>query len=275
MVGSLPDSIARSRRAIFVINLPLGIFVILMAGRHVPETRDPRSAGSLDVAGAALAGLGLAGVTYALIEAPGHAGWQPVLAGVTGAVALVAFVLVERLPDPMLPLGLFASRQFTAANLVTFVVYAALGGVFFLLFSFLGISLGHLSAGGAGRGAANDAVDAALLGARGARLWAGSGRASLSRVDPFVIGGGGDADDGGSCWRQRYLAGARRRPSLSSASHALSPWCPSRRPSSPPPSSSRSGIASAVHNAVAHRRPAGRRGPAPRRRSHRASLLQP
>ena len=57
-------------------------------------------------------------------------------------IALVGFLLAERRSsNPMMPLGMFSSRQFSAANLVTFVVYAALGGVFFLLVAFLQISL--------------------------------------------------------------------------------------------------------------------------------------
>ena len=69
--GYLVDAV--SWRAIFLINLPIGIFVMVMAGRHVPETRDPTAHGRLDIAGATLVGLGLAGTTYALIEAPGRA----------------------------------------------------------------------------------------------------------------------------------------------------------------------------------------------------------
>ena len=64
---------AVSWRAIFLINLPIGVFVVLMAPRHVPETRDPTASGHLDFPGAVLAALGLAGVTYALIEAPAKA----------------------------------------------------------------------------------------------------------------------------------------------------------------------------------------------------------
>lgn len=136
---------AVSWRAIFLINLPLGAFVVVMARRHVPETRDPTASGRLDIQGAALAGVGLAGTTYALIEAPGKGASAAVLVGgVGGVLALVAFVLRERrATSPMMPLGMFRSRQFSAANLVTFVVYAALGGVFFLLVSFLQISLGY------------------------------------------------------------------------------------------------------------------------------------
>jgi EmrB/QacA subfamily drug resistance transporter len=136
---------AVSWRAIFLINLPLGAFVMAMATRHVPDTRDPTAGGRLDFAGATLAALGLGGTTYALIEGPGK-GVTPLilLAGIGGVVALVAFLLEERRSaNPMMPLEIFASRQFTAANLVTFTVYAALGGVFFLLVSFLQISLGY------------------------------------------------------------------------------------------------------------------------------------
>jgi Na+/melibiose symporter-like transporter len=95
--------------------------------------------------GAVLAGLGLAGTTFALIEAPGQGASPAVLlCGVGGVVALVLFVMAERWSsNPMLPLDIFHSRQFTAANLVTFVVYGALGGVFFLLVAFLQVSLGY------------------------------------------------------------------------------------------------------------------------------------
>jgi EmrB/QacA subfamily drug resistance transporter len=136
---------AVSWRAIFLINLPLGIFVIAMASRHVPEVRDPPASGRLDFGGVALAALGLAGTTYALIEAPGQGASTPVLlAGIGGALALVAFLFAEsRSPNPMMPLGMFSSRQFSGANLVTFVVYAALSGFFFLFVSFLQISMGY------------------------------------------------------------------------------------------------------------------------------------
>jgi EmrB/QacA subfamily drug resistance transporter len=130
--------------AIFLINIPLGAFVAIAATRHVPETRDPRARGPLDVLGAALAAAGLAGTTYALIEGPDGDATLVAAAVFVGVVALVAFVVAERRSrNPMLPLDIFASRQFSAANLVTFVVYAALGGVFFLLVAFLQISMGY------------------------------------------------------------------------------------------------------------------------------------
>jgi EmrB/QacA subfamily drug resistance transporter len=145
---------AISWRAIFVINLPIGATVAWVALRHVPESRDDTMTGSVDYAGAILATLGLAGSTYAIVEASSRGLTSPVVLSATllGVAGLVGFVLVERrAAQPMLPHGIFASRQFTGANLVTFVVYAALGGVFFLLVVVLQTSLGYspLAAGAA------------------------------------------------------------------------------------------------------------------------------
>ncbi len=144
---------AVSWRAVFLINVPLGIFIVVMARRHVPETRDPAATGQLDFRGVILAAVGLAGITYALIEAPGQGASPPVLAaGIGGVTALIAFLLAERrAANPMMPLSMFSSRQFSAANAVTFVVFGAFSGVFFLLVSFLQISLGYspLEAGAA------------------------------------------------------------------------------------------------------------------------------
>jgi EmrB/QacA subfamily drug resistance transporter len=125
-----------SWRLIFLINLPLAAVVVWVSVRHVPESRDPGATGRLDWAGAALAALGLAGVVYALTDGPG-AGWSSpriLAAGLVGVAALIVFVVWERRSrSPMLPLDIFAARQFTAANIVTFVVYGALGGFLFLM----------------------------------------------------------------------------------------------------------------------------------------------
>lgn len=128
-------------RWVFLINLPVAAVVIAVALRHVPETADPSAHGRFDVAGAAFAAAALAGITYALIEAPaGRGAAGPVTAAVIAAAAAVAFVAAERRrgrpgsPVPaMVPLAVFGSRQFTAVNVVTFVVYAAFSGFFFLL----------------------------------------------------------------------------------------------------------------------------------------------
>ncbi|HEY7150910.1 MAG TPA: MFS transporter [Solirubrobacterales bacterium] len=182
---------AVSWRAIFLINLPLGLLVAAMATRHVPETRDPTASGRLDYRGAVLAGLGLAGTTYALIEGPGKGmAGAVVLAGAGGVAALVAFLLVERTSsNPMMPLGIFASRQFSAANLVTFTVYAALGGVFFLLVAFLQISLGYSPIAA---GAASLPVTALmlLLSARSGALAQRIGARIPLTIGPLVIAAG-------------------------------------------------------------------------------------
>jgi EmrB/QacA subfamily drug resistance transporter len=127
---------AASWRWIFLINLPVGVLVMVLSARHVPETRDPTSTGRLDLLGAALATAFLAALAYGLIEGPAR-GWGSgaVLAALTvGVIGAVVFGWVERRSSaPMLPLGIFSNRQFTVTNTVTFVVYAGLGGVLFLL----------------------------------------------------------------------------------------------------------------------------------------------
>jgi EmrB/QacA subfamily drug resistance transporter len=136
--GWLIDSVGW--RWIFLINLPLAVVVVAVSVRHVPETRDPTSHGRFDWAGAVLAALALAGITDALIEAPAHGIARAALAGGAGILAGAGFVLLERhrgrhehgVP-PMLPLDVFASRQFNAVNVITFVIYGALGGTIFLL----------------------------------------------------------------------------------------------------------------------------------------------
>lgn len=157
--GYLVDAV--SWRAVFLINLPAGLFVAIAATRHIPETHDPDVHGRLDLLGAALGAIGLAGTTYALIEGPNGSPTLVSLAATVGVAALVAFVVAERRsPNPMLPLGIFRSREFTGANLVTFMVYAALGGYFFLFVAFLQISMGYSPIGA---GAATLPVTAMML----------------------------------------------------------------------------------------------------------------
>lgn len=137
-------------RWVFLLNLPLAAAVIVVTLRHVPETRDPSARGRFDVAGAGLAALALAGITYALIQATEPTGITGVVAAaVIGAIAAVTFGVVERrrtrAPDPtppMLPLDVFASRQFTVINVITFLVYGAFGGLLFLLVIQLQVSAG-------------------------------------------------------------------------------------------------------------------------------------
>jgi EmrB/QacA subfamily drug resistance transporter len=124
-----------SWRAAFLINVPLAAVVLVIAFRHVPESRDP-DARRLDLPGAFLATLGLGGIVYGLIESSNRGFGDPLVVGalVLGVAALVAFVFVERrVHEPMMPLNLFRSRNFSGANLLTLLLYAGLGGALYFL----------------------------------------------------------------------------------------------------------------------------------------------
>jgi Na+/melibiose symporter-like transporter len=139
-----------------------------------------------------LATLALGGSTYALIEAPvqGFESLPVLVALVVGLVAVVGFVMRERRTEnPMLPLSIFASRQFAAANLVTLVVYAALGGVFFLLVVFLQTSLGY-SPVAAGAAALPVTILMLLLSARSGALAQRIGPRIPLTVGPLLLGAG-------------------------------------------------------------------------------------
>lgn len=110
--------------------------MVAIAARHMPETRDTTASGRIDVLGSLVGVVGLGGVTAGIIAASDHkfASASVLLPLIAGAVALGAFVVVEnRESHPMLPLSLFASRQFSAANAVTLLLYAANGGALLLL----------------------------------------------------------------------------------------------------------------------------------------------
>ena len=127
---------AVSWRLIFIINLPVAVVVLVVGLRHVPESRGPDASGKLDIGGAALVTFGLIGLTYGLIEGPASGWGKPLtLIALAVGVALLAGFLVResRVSKPLLPLSMFASAEFSAANVVTFVVYGALGGALFLL----------------------------------------------------------------------------------------------------------------------------------------------
>lgn len=122
-------------RAIFWINVPLAALTIAVALKAVPESRDEDAKG-LDWLGGVLAIGGLTGVIWALTAAP-DLGWADawVIAGlVGGAVLLAAFLWAEaKVAHPMMPLHLFRSRVFSGINLLTLLLYFALGGAMFFL----------------------------------------------------------------------------------------------------------------------------------------------
>jgi EmrB/QacA subfamily drug resistance transporter len=149
-----------SWRWLFFFNVPTAALLLVLAARRVGETRDAQSSKQLDWMGAALATLGLGLVVYALID-PGSA---PAAGGATralgslrglgllllGVAALVLFLIAEaRQASPMLPLALFRSRTFAGANLVTLLLYGALGGaMFFVPFNLIQVQ--HYSPAAAG-----------------------------------------------------------------------------------------------------------------------------
>jgi EmrB/QacA subfamily drug resistance transporter len=136
---------AATWRLVFLINLPIAAFTLWAALKHVPETRDEDANRHVDLPGALTIAVGLAGVVYALIQGPAF-GFGPltIAIGVAGVVALALFPLVElRSPNPMVPLEMFASRQFSGANLTTFAVYGALGTATFLFVVHLQRDLGY------------------------------------------------------------------------------------------------------------------------------------
>ncbi|MEU6737470.1 MFS transporter [Streptomyces physcomitrii] len=133
-------------RWIFLINLPLAAVVLALAVKFVPESRDEGARQRpFDVRGAVLAALFLGGVSYALIGASAHdSALQVGLSALLALAAGLAFLSVERRrADPMLPLSLFRSRLFSATNGMTLCLYAAIGGMLFLLPVQLQTTLGY------------------------------------------------------------------------------------------------------------------------------------
>jgi EmrB/QacA subfamily drug resistance transporter len=141
-----------SWRAIFLINPVLALPTLWIVFRHVPETRDAKAQRGLDWRGTLLAFGGLTSLIYGLIAASGLGWWNGVVMGSlsVGAVLLAAFLWQERLsPAPMMPLGLFRFPTFSGVNLLTLLLYGALGGAFFFL-PFALIQLHGYSATGVG-----------------------------------------------------------------------------------------------------------------------------
>ena len=125
-----------SWRAVFFLNVPLAVVVLVLAYLYVTESRDEEETGKIDLLGAALATLGLGAIVFGLIE------WSRVglrntivlISLASGLLIVAAFVLVEaRRRHPMLQLSLFRSRNFTGTNLLTLFLYAALSGTLFFL----------------------------------------------------------------------------------------------------------------------------------------------
>jgi len=123
-----------SWRVVFFINVPLALIVLLISLLHVPESRDEGADTTLDWWGTAFATLGLGMLVYGLIESSRLGFGHPLVLAtlLAGTLSLAVFFIVEaRLPNAMLPIALFRSRNFSGANLLTLFLYTALGGGMF------------------------------------------------------------------------------------------------------------------------------------------------
>ncbi len=240
-----------SWRWVFFINLPLAAAVLVITARHVPESRDPTVSGGVDTVGATLAVVFLAGSTYGLIEAP-TLGWSSpavVACLVVAGLAAPAFLLVEhRRPNPMLPLHLFRSRQFSGANGVTFAVYGALGGALFLLPIELQIVKGYTPLE-SGVALFPLTVVMLALSARSGALSARIGPRLQMTAGPLVVAAGlallTRATHAGSYWTQVFPAVLVFSCGLAVT---VAPLTATAMGAAPP---EHSGVASAVNNVVA------------------------
>jgi EmrB/QacA subfamily drug resistance transporter len=180
-----------SWRAVFFINLPIALAVIFISLRHIFENSDREQTG-VDWVGAILAALGLGALVYGLIESP-RAGFGDRAVAATlilAGVLLILFLVVEaRLPHPMLPLTLFRSRIFTGTNLLTFLLYAALGGTLFFVPLNL-IQVQHYSPTAAGASLLPFILIMSVLSRWAGGLVAGYGAKLPLVVGPLVAAGG-------------------------------------------------------------------------------------
>jgi EmrB/QacA subfamily drug resistance transporter len=125
-----------SWRYAFLMNVPLALVVVILTLRCVPESRDEAAPKAIDWLGSLLAFLFLGGIVYALIgsQTRGWGDWTVLGALALGVSTLPIFLLTElHHPAPLLPLSLFRSNDFTGANLLTLLLYAALGGSLFFV----------------------------------------------------------------------------------------------------------------------------------------------
>ncbi|MFL1378597.1 MULTISPECIES: DHA2 family efflux MFS transporter permease subunit [unclassified Nocardiopsis] len=178
-------------RLIFLINLPLAAAVLAIAWFKLPESRDPGAAPRLDYPGALLGVVALGGITYALIQWGAVGATPAVWAGaVIGVLALGLFVVVEsRVTDPMLPLGMFSSRGFSATNAATVLIYGSLGPLFFLLVIYLQEVAGY-SPIAAGAASLPITVIMLALSARSGKLAARIGPRPQLIAGPLLVAAG-------------------------------------------------------------------------------------
>lgn len=174
-----------SWRYVFVINIPVAILVLGVLQLGVPESRDESADRRIDVVGAALATLGLGLLVYGLIAMNSvHITAEALGTTIVGIAVLCAFVLFERrTPDPMVRSDLFASRDFSAANIYTFFLYTAIGGSLYFV-PFVLINVHHYSPTEAGA-ALLPFIFIMVVASR----WSGGLVARIGERKPLILGG--------------------------------------------------------------------------------------
>ena len=188
--GALID--AFSWRWIFAINIPLVFVCLAIVRAGVPESVGDQTSRRVDVVGAVLCALGLAGPVFALIEQPVYGWGDPLVAIplVIGIALLVAFVWWEGRSDrPMLPLAIFRARNFSVGNVTTLLVYGGLGAMMFFITVFLQQVSGY-SAIAAGLALVPVTVVMFFLSRRFGALSQRIGPRLLMGIGPIVAGAG-------------------------------------------------------------------------------------
>jgi EmrB/QacA subfamily drug resistance transporter len=238
-----------SWRWIFLFNVPLAAAIVLLAHRGVAETRDEEAPRHMDWIGAALAAVGLGAIVYALLDDTANAG--PLRRAILplGAAGLLGFVVYEwRAPAPMVPLGLFRSRVFSATNILTLLLYGALGaGLYFLPFNLIQVQGYAATEAGAALLPFVIAISALspTMGALAARI----GSRPLLVVGPLFAAAGfalmALPDRGGSYWTTFFpgiaIAGVGMGITVAPLTTAVMGSVESHR----------AGVASGINNAVA------------------------
>jgi EmrB/QacA subfamily drug resistance transporter len=122
-------------RSVFFINVPLAAIVLALAVPFISESRDESVRGPLDLTGSLLVTFGLGAIVYAFVQGGGGSfGRSEIAIAIVGAIAMLAFIWNEsRVANPLVPLALFAECRFAGINLMTFLLYGTLGGLFYYL----------------------------------------------------------------------------------------------------------------------------------------------
>ena len=181
-----------SWRAAFLINVPLVVVAVWATLKHVPESRNERASGRFDWLGAAVVAVAVGGLSFGAIYGQ-QRDWRDPLAFVAlgaGAIATVAFpILMRRNSDPLVPLELFRSRNFTVTNISTFLIYGALYVTFYYLALFFQGVLGY-SASAAGLAGLPGGVLLVALSTRFGALAARRGPRFFMTVGPLLMAAG-------------------------------------------------------------------------------------